>query len=105
MNDFLVGRADRRQHSAELCAGGVTFAADKVVGTKAHAARQGNQLTGGKVIIAALDDLGLMIPLQDAGRTLEAVESSIHRRAPIDVRKIAAQVNAARAPGILGETG
>ena len=46
-----------------------------------------------------------MITLQNAGRTLEAGQGRVHRRAPIRVGEIAAQVNAAGAPGAFRETG
>src|SRR5438876_12426902 len=77
VNDFFVRGADRREHPSELRARAIAFATDEVIRAKPHTARHGNGLFAGKVVVAALDDSRLVIPLQDAGRAFEAGQGRI----------------------------
>ena len=99
MDDLLVRRADGGQDAAQLGARGVAVASHEVIRTEPHASFHGHKLAALEIEPLGLDQAWLVITLQDAGRTPEAGERLIHRRRPIGMGKVAAEIDAARAPG------
>ena len=103
VDDLLVGRADRGQHAAEFGAGRVAVAGDKVVRAQPHAAFHRHELPRSKSNQCASTSAAC----GSAATRAASVETGNAGPPPptIRLRQIAAEKNAARAPGVVGEAG
>ena len=80
-------------------------AGNEVVRTEPHAPFHRHKLVALEVKPLRLDQARLVITLQHPRRALVIRDRLIHRRRPIGVREVAAEIDAARAPGVSREAG
>src|ERR1043166_5210524 len=105
VNYFFVGRANRRQYTAEAGSGGIAFAGDKIVRAQPHATGHGHDFFRCKIKPFGLDCFRSMKSLQHRGSPAPVGERAIHGRRPFFGGKIAPQKNTARTPGAVGKPG
>src|SRR5581483_3160047 len=96
---------DRGQDAGQGRAGGIAVAGDKIVWTEPDAARHGHKFAFLEIEPLDLVEGGMVVALQDVRGMAEGTESLVHGGGPIGLREVAAEENAAGAPGFVGEAG
>src|SRR3974377_2111167 len=67
VDNLLVSGTDSGEHSAEVGAGGVSFAEHKIVGTKADAAFHGDEVVAREIEPFGLDERRFVVALENGG--------------------------------------
>lgn len=105
VDDLLVGGAEGGEDAAEVGAGGIAVTDDEVVGGQADASGHGDG--GGMVEVepGGLGEGGFVVALEDVGGAGPVGEGLIDGDGPVGGAEVAAEEDAAGAPGLVGVSG
>ena len=85
VNDFFIGRTNRREHTAELRAGRIAIAGDEIIWAKSRAAFHGHNFVAREIKPPRFDEFGMVIALQHVWRLREFRNGFVDRGRPIGV--------------------
>src|SRR5258708_5950043 len=105
MDYFLVCRANGGEHASKVSPSGLRLAADKIVRAQPDPALHWHECAGVKIEPLRMYERWLMVALQDERGLVEVVDCLFNRCRPFRMRQIAAEVNAAGAPGVSRKAG
>src|SRR4051812_3725369 len=105
VNNFFIGRNSRRENAAEIRALLGAGAIHEIVRTKPDAASHGHSRVRGEIKPLDGNRFRFLKTLQHVRIGLRAINRGIHSAGPFVSGQIAADVNAARAPGLRREAG
>ena len=100
VDDFFVRRANGRQNAAQIGPRRVAIAGNKIIRTQPHPSRHRDELVLLKIEPLKINEARLLVALENMRRCGKTPQGVVHRRGPIGVGKVVAEINAARAPGL-----